>query len=201
MYLPKIRRRCQKISAFFNTVLVLSTFLSITPHILTYYTYLSYICLPLSTFIQIQSQTTKTEIFTASFLLDDVPNTSSYSEILKSGLSVMHLNIQSLRTKLTILDAEIQQYDIVVLTETWLNQSIQNTELILSNFQPSFRRDRKDRIGGGVAIYVHEGIHAKERTEFNVNGTESLWIELVFGVVFFLVAYTAHQTQIMTNSC
>ena len=124
---------------------------------------------------------TETEISTSSFLSDDIPKTSSYSEILKSGLSIMYLNIQSLRPKLTILEAEIQQYDIVVLTETWLNQSIQNTELILPNFQPPFRRDQKDRIGGGVAIYVHEGIHAKERTEFNVNGTESLWIELVFG--------------------
>ena len=61
---------------------------------------------------------TKTEISTSSFLSDDIPNTSSYSEILKSGLSIMYLNIQSLRPKLTILEAEIQQYDIVVLTET-----------------------------------------------------------------------------------
>ena len=121
------------------------------------------------------------EISTTSFLSDEIPNTSSYSEILKCGVGIMHLNIQNLRPKLTILEAKIQQYDVVVLTETWLNQSIQNTELILTNFQPPFRRDREDRIGGGVAIYVHEGIHAKERTELNVNGTECLWIELVFG--------------------
>ena len=75
----------------------------------------------------------ETEISTTSFLSDDIPNTSSYSEILKSGLSIMHLNIQSLKPKLTILETEIQQYDIVVLTETRLNQSIQNLLSINDN--------------------------------------------------------------------
>lgn len=55
-------------------------------------------------------------------------NSSSYNtlDILNKGLSIMHLNIQSLRSKLDIIEAEIQSYDIVVLSETWLSNDIED---------------------------------------------------------------------------
>ena len=78
-------------------------------------------------------------------------STTSYCELLKSGISVMHLNIQSLRPKLDILQVETQPYDIVVL-ETWLNPSVSNADLLIRIFQCPFRCDRKGRNGGGVSI-------------------------------------------------
>ncbi len=38
--------------------------------------------------------------------------------------------------------------------------------------------DTVDR-GGGVAIYVREGLHATRRSDLSLNGLESLWIELI----------------------
>lgn len=42
---------------------------------------------------------------------------SSYQEILNNGLSIMHLNMQS-------LEVETQSYDILVFTETWLSAEV-----------------------------------------------------------------------------
>ena len=108
-------------------------------------------------------------------------STTSYCEFLKSGISVMHLNIQSLRPKLDILQVETQPYDIVVLTETWLNPSVSNADLFIRNFQCPFRCDRKGRNGGGVSIYVRDGIYAEQKHDLSIEGVEALWVELKLG--------------------
>ena len=75
-----------------------------------------------------------------------------------SVLSIVHLNIQSLYPKLDILETEMQYYDIVVLTETWLTPTRKNDEIMIPNFEIPYRKDRNDRVGGGVAIYIKSGI-------------------------------------------
>ena len=43
--------------------------------------------------------------------------------------------------------------DVICVNETWLNQSINNAEILHSGFT-IFRRDRSDRGGGGVLIAI-----------------------------------------------
>ncbi len=64
----------------------------------------------------------------------------------------MHLNIQSIKPKLEILEIEAKPYDVLVFTETWLSPDTPNETLLIPNFSPPFRCDRTNRIGGGVAI-------------------------------------------------
>ena len=90
----------------------------------------------------------------------------------------MHLNIQSLVPKIDLLSVEAQPYDVLVFTETWLNQSITDAKLRIPNFKLPFRCDRKDRIGGGVAIYVRESILATTRSDLQINNLEALWVEI-----------------------
>ncbi len=97
-------------------------------------------------------------------------STSSYINIINSGLSIMHLNIQSIKNKIDILEIEAQPYDILIFTETWLTPNTINTDLRIPNFNLPFRYDRKDRIGGGVAIYVRDTLHAKQRNDLSLNG-------------------------------
>ena len=73
-------------------------------------------------------------------------------------VNIVHLNIQSLYPKLDILETEIQYYDIVVLTEPWLTPNRKNDEIMIPNFDIPYRKDRNDRVGGGVAIYIKSGI-------------------------------------------
>ena len=82
----------------------------------------------------------------------------------------MCLNIQSL--KLDILEVEAQHYDVLVFTETWLRPDIVNDDLIIRNFQAPVRCDRLHTVGGGVAIYVREGITFRPRSDLYVNTIE-----------------------------
>jgi hypothetical protein len=52
---------------------------------------------------------------------------------------------------------------ILCFTETWLNTNVANQEISLDNFQSPFRKDRVDRLGGGVAIYVKNDYQMHER--------------------------------------
>ncbi|XP_045210645.2 uncharacterized protein LOC123562055 [Mercenaria mercenaria] len=105
-------------------------------------------------------------------------STSMYSDLLNSGLSIMHLNIQSLKPKLDILAVESLPYDIMVLTETWLSHDVINEDVLIPGFSQPVRCDRDDRLGGGVAIYVRQNINVTHRQDLSVNGLEAVWIEL-----------------------
>ncbi|XP_053402672.1 sacsin-like [Mercenaria mercenaria] len=108
----------------------------------------------------------------------DNMSTSMYSDLLNSGLSIMHLNIQSLKPKLDILAAESLPYDIMFLTETWLSHDVINEDVLIPGFSQPVRCDRDDRLGGGVAIYVRQNINVTHRQDLSVNGLEAVWIEL-----------------------
>ncbi len=105
-------------------------------------------------------------------------SSSSYIDILNSGLSIMHINIQSIKPKLDILEIEAQPYDVLIFTETWLSPAISCDDLLIPNFRPPYRCDRIGRLGGGVAIYVRDGLTSVERNDLSINGLEALWIEL-----------------------
>ena len=61
---------------------------------------------------------------------------------LQGNLSMVHYNVQSLASKTDIIEPELTNFDIVSLTETWLNYSISNEDLKFNEFQDPFRRDR-----------------------------------------------------------
>lgn len=56
---------------------------------------------------------------------------------------------------------------------------IGNDTILIENFLPPFRKDRSDRIGGGVAIYVRETLACKQRQDLEINGLEAKWVEII----------------------
>ncbi len=70
-------------------------------------------------------------------------------------LEVYYTNCQSLFNKLDELKiiADEQKPSMIALTETWLNEAIQISEVSIEGYQ-MFRCDRSQRRGGGVALYV-----------------------------------------------
>ena len=52
---------------------------------------------------------------------------------------------------------EATMLDIVCIVEIWLDSSVPDNELVISNY-PLFRLDRKQR-GDGIAIYVQSLFH------------------------------------------
>ena len=50
--------------------------------------------------------------------------------------------------------------------------------VFFQNYQKPFRKDRPDNAYGGVIIYVKNNIPCKRRTDLEVDGVESVWLEI-----------------------
>ena len=88
----------------------------------------------------------------------------------KRGLKVSHLNVRSLLPKIDLVRLFISKnpFDVFTLSETWLKPSITNAEINIPNYLIT-RQDRKDKAGGGTAIYVREGLPYRTRNDYAVN--------------------------------
>ena len=98
--------------------------------------------------------------------------------VFESNFSVVHYNVQSLLNKIDLLQVELSHFDVIAMSETWLSQSIDDTDLKLLNYQSPFRKDRQTNNYGGVIVYVRDNIPCKRRPDLEVQGLESLWLEL-----------------------
>ena len=98
--------------------------------------------------------------------------------VFESNFSVVHYNVQSLLNKIDLLQVELSHFDVIAFSETWLSQSIDDTDLKLLNYQSPFRKNRQTNNYGGVIVYVRDNIPCKGRPDLEVQGLESLWLEL-----------------------
>lgn len=108
------------------------------------------------------------------------PRPASVPSYKVKGLKIYHLNIHSLRKKMDELRLFCNEYKpcVLCLNVTWLDENISDEELRLTDYN-IIRRDR-DRLGGGVAVYIMD--HLKLNTE-NSSNIEALWFELIPPVV------------------
>lgn len=98
--------------------------------------------------------------------------------------TVYYQNVRGLRSKTTDLYLEVlnNTYDIIVLVETWLTDSIYDSEIIDDRYQV-FRRDRasaplvKKHKGGGVLIAVSNKYQAARKKEWE-SEVEDLWVTI-----------------------
>ena len=76
---------------------------------------------------------------------------SAFSDLeLKNEFSVVHYNVQN---KVDIIQPELLQFDAISLTETWLDNTISDDEILFNGFN-LFRRDRISDRHGGVCVFV-----------------------------------------------
>ena len=89
------------------------------------------------------------------------------------------INARSLLPKVDELIANLSVHtvNLVAVTETWLNDDIEDNLVSISGYN-IFRRDRPYRRGGGVCVYLSEHIHAKRRTDLESDNFECLWLWL-----------------------
>ncbi len=129
-------------------------------------------------------------------------NSSFVSLDLSKNISFVHYNVQSVFQKLDVLYADLHEFDILAFTETWLNPSIVQSDLLLCSFQSPERKDRLGDSHGGVMIYVKENLHYKRRSDLEILGTEYIWIELVLSTkhILFGVFYRPPNTDALQHS-
>lgn len=102
---------------------------------------------------------------------------------MSSILSVYYQNVRGLRTKTyDFLDSLLKSdYDIIILSETWLHEHIFDGELF-DNRYVVYRNDRDPLItgrnrGGGCLIAVKRNIHSRRIEHFEI-GQEDIWVSI-----------------------
>ena len=104
-----------------------------------------------------------------------------------------NLNINSLTSKFDQLKEIVLKYiDILVITETKLDDTFPNAQFLVPGFSKPFRLDR-NRNGGGVMIYVRENIPSKLLTKHVLpSDIECIFLELNVRKCKWLLVGTYH---------
>ena len=103
------------------------------------------------------------------------PGPTRASESRNGGpqLNIYYQNVRSLKNKLSVLRSEapvLRKFDVISLTETWLNSDVETTELQLSlSDYTVFRRDRCGRVGGGVMVAVKTDLMPRRRDDLETD--------------------------------
>ena len=98
---------------------------------------------------------------------------------LQGNLSMVHYNIHGLASKTDIIEHELTYFEIISLTETWLNDSLSNEDLMFNEFQDPFRKDGIGDSHGGVIVHVKHGNQCKRRLDLELVNIECVWIEII----------------------
>ena len=104
---------------------------------------------------------------------------NKFNVIKKRGLHFIHINVRSLFPKLDELRLIARETNAacIAISETWLDDSVFDSELSILNYN-IYRRDR-NRHGGGVCLYIRSDIAFNTREDLQHQDLESLWIELL----------------------
>nr|VZH99826.1 unnamed protein product [Spirometra erinaceieuropaei] len=95
-------------------------------------------------------------------------------------LRCLYTNAQSLLSKLDELKLCLVELspDVLAVTETWLSGNISDNEVALSGYQ-IYRRDREHRQGGGgIVVYVNDGLAVSDNTTEFACSTEAIWLTI-----------------------
>ena len=152
-----------------------------------------------------QCRRTKVSSLTHSCLVHVPINSSKLPPSKSDQVSFYYQNVRGLRTKTTefYLAVLSDDSDFYCLTETWLNEFINDCELFPSNYSV-IRSDNKPLLsgksrGGGVLIsYKKDFFLADEPIRFNTAMTDALIIKLKIqnSIVVVCVAYISPSSPI-----
>ena len=112
-----------------------------------------------------------------------------------------HLNINSIRNKIEDLKYLIaENIDILLISETKLNNTFPESQFLISGFQPPYWEDRNEK-GGGLLLYVREHIPSKK---LNINfypKIEAFAIEIKLKKKkwFRISSYNPHKSMIVMH--
>ncbi|CAH2087196.1 unnamed protein product [Euphydryas editha] len=117
---------------------------------------------------------------------------------MSGQLTIYYQNVRGIRTKLHDVYKNVLtcNYQVIIFTETWLNDNIFTAEILDDRYQV-FRRDRqsntfdKGKEGGGVLIAVLKSFSAFRNTNLE-SSCEDLWVT---------IDYVSKNTCIKINVC
>ena len=134
--------------------------------------------------------------------LQAVTDNSSYSVSNKCDQSLLYLNCLLFNARSVVANlSEFQytlyscNYDIILVTETWLTAHDTNGLLDPEGRYVIVRRDRRCNVGGGVCIAVRRGLTCTEVRCDDTDGVELLCVDVLCdrSLLRFIVIYRPPQ--------
>ena len=107
------------------------------------------------------------------------PGPFENSTEMQNCLSIAHLNIRSIRTKLDYIKDFFLDFDILCFTETHLTNDITTESLLLDGFSDPFRLD-KTAFSSGLLTYVSNKLVCKRLDRLHNPNIDSIWNEIIY---------------------
>ena len=117
-------------------------------------------------------------------------SSSSQNIILDKAISLCNLNIRSLRNKIDFLNDFAEDLDILLLTETHLDERIDECDIFLESFSNIIQRKDRTNAGDGLLIYAKDSIRMVRKQELENSIDATLWVEINAKCQSFLVCNT-----------
>ena len=122
-------------------------------------------------------------VFLLLLLAGDIHPNPGPSQHLKA----IHINVCSIRKKIPLIQAQLKDFDILTISETWLSDSVCNDDILLNGYHPPVRKDKPNAPYGGVAIYVKDNLICKSPPDLDNPLLEAVWVETKLGQDTLLV--------------
>ena len=125
-----------------------------------------------------------------SVIRDKSQSDSVTFNLMPKGLNFGHLNIQGICGKNMCKFSEIEailtapenrSLHIFGISETKLKSHKLSSCFNIEGFQEPFRKDNDGNGGGGILVYVRNGINAKRRFDLETNNIACIWLEITEG--------------------
>ena len=116
-------------------------------------------------------------------VLKEVLKNDALNEICKKNpnrIIIAHLNINSIRNKSEMLKEVVgNKIDVLLISETKLDNTFPLNQFILEGFTPPYRFDRTTH-GGGLMFFVREDIPSKLLPKIDPSGNiENVFVEII----------------------
>ena len=92
------------------------------------------------------------------------------------NISIVNMNVNSLRNKTELISTELGDHDIICITESRLNNTVSSSDITIDNFinPEAFRKVRLTDSGGGILIYIRNTLLGRRRLDLEVPEVESV---------------------------
>ena len=142
-------------------------------------------------------------------VIDSLDNSSDAYSIINAlrvknvnKIILGHLNINSLRNKFDLLaDLVKSKIDILLISETKLDESFPLANFLIPGFSPPFRRDRSGT-GGGILLYIRNDIPSKELKAYPIpTDIECMFVEINLHKIRWLIVnvYIPCKSQVTSK--
>ena len=79
--------------------------------------------------------------------------------------------------KIDLIGAELSNFLVICLTETWLNNHTANDSISLDRYK-FYHRDQGGDNHGGVCVYTKDNVFSCRRNDLELPNIECIWIEI-----------------------